>query len=138
MSLENAQLVTLSGTTQSPVGTTNPLPVTISGGIAQSAAKYISIDTTSNTVLVAAVSGKRIRVLAFAVSAIAAETVALWDNTNSVPIIGSMPLAANGVLVLPYNPVGWGQSGVGGSVQVIQVPAPSSGLRGCLVYVEVG
>lgn len=66
----------------------------------------ISASSTDNT-LVAANANARIRVHSLFIVATAALTATFKDGTGGTAITGAMPLAANGGVVLPYNPEGW-------------------------------
>ena len=95
----------------------------------------ISGATSGNNTLVAAVTGKKIRVLAATFVAVTAVTVRLEDGAGGTALTGVMSLGATGVLTLPFNPVGWCETTantllnmeLGGAVQV----------SGALAYVEV-
>lgn len=82
--------------------------------------KYAVIDASGagdNTV-VAAVTGRRIRVLsAFAVGA-GAVTVKFQSGAGGTDITGAMSLSANGGFVLPFNEGGWFQTDQGALLNV--------------------
>lgn len=95
----------------------------------------IAASSTGNNTVVAAVTGKKIRVLAVNFSASAAVNVKFQSGAGGTDITGLYYLAANGGFVLPYNPLGWfetaaasllnlnlsGDVAVGGSVTYIEV-----------------
>lgn len=95
----------------------------------------ISGATSGNNTLVAAVADKKIRVVALTAVAITAVTVRFESGADGTALTGVMSIGATGGFVLPYNPVGWFETGtntllnmeLGGAVQV----------SGCLTYVEV-
>ena len=95
----------------------------------------ISGATSGNNTVVAAVADKKIRVLALFAVAITAVTVRFESAADGTALTGVMSIGATGGMVLPYNPVGWFETGsnallnmeLGGAVQV----------SGCLTYVEV-
>lgn len=99
--------------------------------------KFAAIDaaTSGDNTLVAAVVGKKIRVLAVWMVAAAAVTARFEDGASGTALTGQMNLAANGGFVLPFNPVGWFETTantllnleLGGAVSV----------DGNVVYVEV-
>lgn len=71
----------------------------------------ISGASTNNTV-VAAVTGKRIRVLCFAL--ICASTVNVkFQSATSTDLTGAMPFGANGGIAPPFNPCGHFETNVG-------------------------
>ena len=91
-------IITLPGDT--PVSTTNPLPVALYPGVGGAAVtlKFVRVNATSdgdNTVI-AAVVGKKIRVIGYAIVASAAGTVTIQDSQGTPVIHASFPLAANG------------------------------------------
>ncbi len=77
-----------------------------SGG--QSEEQFAVIDTAGlgDTTLIAAVSGKRIRVLGFFLVAAAAVAVAFESDTGGTALTGRMPMPINGILSPAFNPLG--------------------------------
>lgn len=71
--------------------------------------KYAIIDaaTLGDNTVVAAVTGKKIRVLALFLVAAGAVTARFESGAGGTALTGQMVLAANGVLTLPFNPEGW-------------------------------
>lgn len=71
--------------------------------------KYAIIDaaTLGDNTIVAAVTGKKLRVLALFLVAAAAVTARFESAAGGTALTGQMVLAANGVLTLPFNPEGW-------------------------------
>ncbi len=67
----------------------------------------INVAGSGNNTIVAAVTGRKIRVLAVALVVGAAVTTRFESNAGGAALTGQMELAANGDLVLPYNPAGW-------------------------------
>lgn len=67
----------------------------------------INVAGSGNNTLVAAVAGRKVRVLAVALVPAAAVTARFESAANGSALSGQMPLAANADLVLPYNPAGW-------------------------------
>ena len=74
--------------------------------------KYAVIDFagSGNNELVAAVTGKKIRILAaFMISA--GTVIARFESAaDGTALSGQMTLAVNTGFCLPYNPVGWGET----------------------------
>lgn len=102
-----------------------------------SVTKYAAIDVASSgdNTLVAAVAGKKIRVLSLYLVAAGAVTVRFESGAGGAALTGQSSLAANGGLVLPFNADGWFETAaatilnleLGGAVSV----------DGCLTYVEI-
>lgn len=100
----------------------------------------IAAATSGDNTLVAAVSGKKIRVLAIAVvfgaatdayfTSAAAGTVIFGGSTNK------MKFAANSGLVLPYNEVGWFENSSTNQALVLNMSSTGPASGG-LTYVEV-
>ena len=84
--------------------------------------------------LVAAVTGKRIRVLAaFAVAGATATNLTFNSASNAIsPLLAN---AANGGEVLPFNPAGWFQTVAGEALTVTTGAGSTTGIG--VVYVEV-
>lgn len=94
-----------------------------------------TINLTSTGVIVAAVAGKKIRVIAAQLSVSAALVVKWQSNTVPTDITGPGELGANGGYVLPRNPAGWfetlagealslnisGSGTVGGSISYVLI-----------------
>lgn len=100
--------------------------------------KYAAIDaaTLGDNTLVAAVAGKKIRVLALAlVASGGANTARLESGAGGSALTGQMSLAANGVLVLPHNPTGWCETAAAALLN-LELSAATS-VDGCLTYIEV-
>jgi hypothetical protein len=95
----------------------------------------ISAAGSGNNTLVAAVTGKKIRVIAMAVIATGAVNAKLQSGAGGTDITGLFYLAANGGFVLPYNPVGWCETAAAALLNLNLSGAVAVG--GCLVYVEV-
>ena len=101
-------------------------------------AKYAPIDTASSgdNTLVAAVSGKKVRVLAlFVVASGGANTLRLESSAGGTALTGQMDLADGDQLVLPMNPEGWMET-VAGELLNLELSVAKS-VDGALVYVEV-
>lgn len=68
----------------------------------------VAATTLGNNTLVAAVTGKKVRVLALAlVASGGANTVRLESDADGTALTGQMDLVSDGQLVLPWNPAGW-------------------------------
>ena len=100
--------------------------------------QIVSVDVevaSGPTLLVTAIAGRKIRVLALYLVADAAADVGLVSALAGTPITRSMSLAANQPLVWPLSPLGWCQTRVGESL----VLASSIGVQigGVLVFQEI-
>ena len=72
----------------------------------------ISVSTIGDNTIVAAVTGKQIRVIAYVLQANAA-VVGTWKSSVAGAISGPMSDAQNGGKVCGYNPAGWCQTAIG-------------------------
>lgn len=95
----------------------------------------IAVSASGVTQLVAAVGGKKLRVVSLFVVAAAAVTVKFQSHTTPTDLTGAMPSGANGGFVLPFNPLGWFESLIGEALDVNLGGAIS--VAGSLSYVEV-
>ncbi len=90
---------------------------------------------SGDNTIVAAVTGKKIRVVSAFLIAAGAVTVRFESGAGGAALTGQMTIAANGGLVLPFNPNGWFETAesallnleLGGAVSV----------DGALTYVEL-
>lgn len=99
--------------------------------------KFAIIDaaTSGDNTLVAAVASNKIRVLALFMVASAAVTARFESGAGGTALTGQMQLAANGGFVLPFNPVGWFETGTNTLLNLELSGATS--VDGNLVYIEV-
>ena len=89
----------------------------------------------ANNELVAAVAGKKIRVLALTVIALTSVGIRFEDGSGGTALTGVMTVADNGAIAFSYTPMGWFETSVNtalnmelsGTVQV----------SGALIYQEV-
>lgn len=84
--------------------------------------------------LVAAVGGKKIRVLSL-VSQCGATATDVTFESSTTTRIHKIPAGANGGQVLPFNPVGWFETATGASLTCTTGTGSSTEISG--VYVEV-
>jgi hypothetical protein len=99
---------------------------------------YAAVDVAAagDNTLVAAVAGKRIRVLALHLTASGgANTIRLESAASGTALTGQMDLAADGQLNLPYNPAGWCQT-VAAELLNLELSAATS-VDGAITYVTV-
>lgn len=97
--------------------------------------KRVAVDVASNgdNTLVAAVSGYKIRVLAFfAIMTGTATTIRFESGAGGTALSGQMQPTQGGGFVLPYNPVGWCETASGGLLN-LELGAAAS-VDGILVY----
>lgn len=99
--------------------------------------KYAVIDHagSGDNTLVAAVTGKRIRVLSYALVAAAAVTVRFESGASGTALTGQMSLAANGGVSAAFNEGGWFQTAAGSLLNLELGGAVS--VDGHLSYIEV-
>lgn len=98
---------------------------------------YAVIDDASsgdNTVI-AAVSGKKIRVHSLFLVTAGAVNVTFETSTGGPALTGAMNFAANGGIVLPHNPTGWFETDSGELLNFILSGATS--VAGGLTYTLV-
>ena len=94
-----------------------------------------AVQTSGNNTLVAAVSGKKIRVLSLI--AIGADVIAFESGADGTALTGDMDLAsASAPLVLPFNPVGWLET-ASNTLLNMEIGTGGTDISGCLTYVEV-
>ena len=104
----------------------------------KSEAQYASVSaaTAGNNTLVAAVVGKKIRVLsAVLVASGGANTVRFESDDDGTSLTGQMDLAADGQLVLSLNGFGWFET-VAGELLNLELSGATA-VEGCLVYQEI-
>ena len=95
----------------------------------------IDTATSGDTTLVAAVSGKKIRVLSCFLMAAGTVNVRFESGTGGTALTGQMNLVANTGFVLPFNPIGWFETAASALLN-LELSAAIS-VDGCLNYVEV-
>lgn len=106
--------------------------------VGASEVKYAAVDVAAlgDNTLVAAVTGKKIRVLSlFLVASGGANTLRLESGAGGTALTGQMNLAANGQLVLPFNDEGWCETAAAALLNLELSTATS--VDGGLSYIEV-
>ena len=101
-------------------------------------AKHAKIDAASSgdNTLVAAVTGKKIRVLAaFFTMTGSAVTIRFEDGAGGTALTGQMGPTAGQTIVLPFNPVGWFETSAATLLNLDLSGGQS--VDGSLVYIEV-
>ena len=100
--------------------------------------KYAAIDaaTSGDNTLVAAVTGKKIRLISmFAIMTGTAVTIRFESGAGGTALTGQMTPSQGGGFVLPYNPGGWFETAAGSLLNLELGGAQS--VDGCLTYVEI-
>lgn len=98
----------------------------------------VSASTLGNNTLVAAVTGKKIRVIAAVlVASGGANTVRFESAVDGTALTGQMDILDNGQLILPYNGDGWFESDVISELLNLELSAATA-VEGMLVYQEIG
>ena len=99
--------------------------------------KFAKIDgaTSGNNTLVAAVSGKKIRVISLFVVSAGIVNVRFEDGAGGTALTGQMNLVANTGFALPYNPGGWFET-TAATLLNMELSAAIS-VDGSLSYIEV-
>lgn len=121
------------------VGGVDSNAITAGGVVLTPKFAAIAAATSGNNTLVAAVTGKKIRVLSLMLVAGAAGNIYFTTAAGGTVIFGgstnTINLPANGGFVLPFSSVGWFETV---AAQLLNMNASSTGpFSGGLVYVEV-
>lgn len=106
--------------------------------LAPATVKYAVISASSsgdNTVL-AAVAGKRFRVLALFIMASSAVNARFESGAGGTALTGLGYPAANGGWVLPYSPVGWFETLAVETLLNLELSGAVA-VGGCIVYQEI-
>ena len=116
-------------------GTIETSQMTAAGTILTPKFAAISASSSGNNTLVAAVTSKKIRVLALWLSANGTVNAKLQDGAGGTDKTGLAYLVVNTGFVLPYNPVGWLET-TANTLLNLNLSA-SVAVGGSLTYVEV-
>ena len=92
-------------------------------------------NTIDTHVLVAAVAGKKIRVLFMVIDPSGSGNVTFQDSTPTV-LLGAMTMGTNDPLVMGENKYGWLETAVGESFDMVM--AATNRVGGMVGYVEIG
>jgi len=93
--------------------------------------------TSGDNELVAAVSGKKIRVIAlFAIMTGTAVTIRFESGAGGTALTGQMTPSQGGGFVLPFNPVGWFADTAAGQSLSMELGGAQS-VDGSMAYIEV-
>lgn len=96
--------------------------------------KFASVALSASGDVVALVSAKKIRVLAYCLVCGTATTVK-FQSGGTTDKTGAMPFAANGGISAPFNPVGWFETAAGEKLNLVL--GASAAVAGHLTYIEV-
>jgi len=97
----------------------------------------ISESTAASNEIVAAVAGKALRVIGFALTAASAVNVTLEDEDGANDMTGAMQLTASNLhLVLPEAGCGWGDTVSGKGIHLLSSGAVA--VAGVIIYQEIG
>ena len=97
--------------------------------------KFAALSETATGEVIAAVTSKKIRVLAIVAVANVDGTFAFRDGAAGANLTGVMTVRQGGGFVLPFNPVGWFETTSGTRLDVVLSVVTQ--LSGSIVYVEV-
>lgn len=110
------------------------IPDTSTGDLMPVKYAVINANTSGNNTIVAAVTAKRIRVVAAWVICGSAGDVRFESAANGTALTGQAPVAANGGFVLPYNEAGWFQTA---SAELLNLELSGTlDCNGSVAYVE--
>lgn len=90
---------------------------------------------SGNNTLVAGVTGRKIRVLSAILVAAGTVSPKFQSGAGGTDLTGAMPMVANGVITLPFNPEGWFETAPGALLNLNLNVAIS--VTGVVTYVEV-
>lgn len=96
--------------------------------------KFAALSGSASADLVALVSGKKIRVLAYTIVVGAAVTIK-FQSGGSTDLTGAMPLAANGGISAPFSPLGHFETAAGAKLNLVL--GSSQAFAGHITYVEI-
>ncbi len=145
------------GVNAGDVATANPLPIgldnqaltavnhaitaklatdSIQDGLTALTPKFANFDAAAgDIVLVAAVAGKRIRLLCACIACdVTGGTIRFEDGAGGSALSGLMEVILDDHFILPFNPVGWLQTSTN---TALNLEAVTTGAAGMLTYVEV-
>lgn len=97
--------------------------------------RHALLDDSSSFDVVAAVSGKSIRVLALFATVANVDGVAHFESNADSDLTGPLLFAANGQILLPFNPAGHFQTLSGEKLNIVLVDTGQ--VSGMLTYQEV-
>lgn len=96
--------------------------------------KFKSISIAASADLIAAVTSKKIRIVAGFLT-VAADTTIKFQSGGSTDLTGAMTVKSGGGFVLPFNPVGYFESTSGAKLNAVLGTATQ--VSGSLTYIEV-
>lgn len=131
-------LLTVPVAAQNPVTPAAAVTSTVFQGTTPLVPKFAIIDgaTSGDNTIVAAVTGKKIRVLAaFFTMTGTAVTIRFESGAGGTALTGQMGPAAGQTIVLPFNPLGWFETAAATLLNMELSGAQS--VDGAIIYVEV-
>ncbi len=129
------------------VSVTSPLPAngfintsTMQSGLVQLTPKFKYTNITADADVVAAVTGKKIRVLAVHIDeqdSTADVVFAIKDSSSGSVLAEFSSFDVSGAQPLPFSPVGWFETTAGNALYGDVIAGTTPDLNICVVYVEV-
>jgi hypothetical protein len=89
----------------------------MSSAIYETPPLFAAISVTASGEIVAAISGRKVRILSLVLIAAGAVTVKFQSATTDLE--GAMSLITGVPVTLPYNPVGWAQTASGEALNIV-------------------
>ena len=96
--------------------------------------KHAAVSLASTGTIVAAVSGKKIRVLALALTGESDGVVSFNLESATTDISGVMNMVAGTPMVMPFNPAGWCDTAAG---EKLDATIAAGELYGMITYQEI-
>lgn len=109
--------------------------IAVAGADATPKFANIGAAVSGDNTIVAAVAGKKIRVVSLFVVAAGAVNVRFESGAGGTALTGQMNLTTNSGFALPFNPVGWFETASGSLLNMELSGAVS--VDGALTYIEV-
>lgn len=100
------------------------------------AIETVSLVTTAEATLVAAVAGKKIRVLSMVLDATGATSFTMLSDTGGTALTGTIATVTTVATVWPFSPYGWFET-VSGELLSLLNTGVTSFFSGVLVYAEI-
>jgi len=138
------RLIPVHSTGNADAALATPLPVgasqesnqmLIGGAVCTPKFAIISVNTNGNNTLVAAVTSKKIRVVSLWINSASTVNALFQSGASGTNLSGSVYLAPNTGMVLPFNPVGWFETAAG--VLLNMTLNGAFFVAGSLTYIEV-
>ena len=111
-----------------------PVSDAIKDGVVTLTPLFSKIDASASADVIAAVTGKKIRIVA-GFFTVAADTTVKFQSGASTDLTGAMTVKAGGGLVLPFNQAGYFETAAGAKLNVVLGTATQT--SGGLTYITV-